>query len=142
MTGETVVRLALAGFLFWMGSTEPDDAIVLAVCGVAGVYHLWVAFQLLTLRSSGATYLDLDQDGVTLQRVWKRRHVPWNRVTALVAQPYRLLSRNQAGVRVEIGDARGPIDFLVIPDVFEPVPQALLAEMELWRQGVPPHRGG
>ncbi len=135
MTGEMVVRIALAVFLFWVGSTDPDGEIVLALCGIAGIYHLWVAFQLLTLRDSGATCLELDRDGVTLQKLWKRRHVPWNRVTALEAQPHRLLTWRQAGVRVEIGDARGLIDTMVIPDVFEPGPRALVAEMEIWRQG-------
>ncbi len=135
MTGEMVVRVALAGFLFWVGSTDPDGQIVLVLCGVAGIYHLWVAFQILTLRSGAATWLAFDHGGVTLQRLWRRRHVPWNRVTALVVQPYSLLSRLPAGVRLEIGDSRGMTEAMLIPDVFEQGPRALLAELELWRQG-------
>lgn len=135
MIGEMFVRLALAIFLFWVGSTDPDGALVLALCCLGGLYHLWVAFQLLTYRSSGATWLEMDRDGVTFQKLWKRRHIPWTHVVSLAAQPHKLISRNQAGVLVGIGDSRGLTDTMLIPDLFDPGPRALLAEMELWRQG-------
>jgi hypothetical protein len=136
---ELLVRLALAGFLVWVGVINDDEEIVLALCGIAALYHLWVAFQLASISRGGATWLELDAEGLTFQKLWKRRHIPWRNVVSLTAQPHRLLSRHQPGLRVEIGDVRGPTGSLLIPDLFEPGPRALLAEMEQWRRGrVPP----
>jgi len=130
LRGEILVRIALAGFLAWVGSTDPDQSLVLALCGLAALYHLYVAGRIASYRLPSATGLTLDPAGVMLRQLWRDRRIPWARIVRIDIQQARLFSGQRAGVVLTLGDAKGPVEMVAIPNVFAPGPNELLAELE------------
>jgi hypothetical protein len=135
LLGEIVVRLGLAGFLAWVGTTDPDQGLVLLLCGLAALYHLFVAARLASFRLAGATGLTLESDGLTIRQLWRDRRIAWASVTGIELRPARPLAGQRAGLILILGDRKGPTETLAIPDVFEPGPHQLLVEMEHRRGG-------
>lgn len=132
---EIGIRIALAVFLLWVGSTDPDQAIVLVLCVVAALYHLFAAARLASFRLPSATGLTLDARGLVLRRLWRDRRVMWDAILRMELQQARPLSGIRAGVVLTLGDSKGPVEMLAIPDVFAPGPNQLLAELQHRRAG-------
>lgn len=130
MLVEIAGRIGLAGFLAYVGSTDPDQGIVLMFCAFAALYHLYVALRIASFRMAGPTALTLDATGLTLRRLWRDRHIAWSAIVRVDLQQARLFSGQRAGVVLTLGDRKGPIEMVPIPDVFAPGPNQLMAELK------------
>jgi hypothetical protein len=127
---EIGVRLALFGVLAWLAVTDPEGGLVLILCGLAALYHLAIAAQLITHLLPGATRLTLDDSGLVWRTLWRDRKVAWSRVTGAELQDARIFSGRRTGVVVILGDCKGVTGTLPIPSLFAVGRNQLLAEME------------
>jgi hypothetical protein len=128
---EVVIRAVLAGFLGWIAVAS--ELLVMAVIAVGVAYHLYAIARALSPLVPGSASLLLDRRGFVLRFLWRDRSVSWGQVRDMEIQAEAYLSGKRAGVLVTTGDTKGPTGFVLIPAIFAPGPNQLLAELRRWK---------
>lgn len=134
MRWEILVRLGVSGLLGWQGIVS-GDPLVLGLCGLAALYHAWVAFRLGAYLIPGATRLTLDGWGVTLRELWRDHRHSWVQIRDIAITEGRPLAQRRPGVVLALGDAKGSMGTLLVPDVFASDRRALALEISRFRTG-------